>query len=164
MDNLPDRKRCGFPLKDGSPCQGYPVKTAADGHCLFHTEDEAARRILAEGRLKGAKQPERRRDLSFKNLGIFRINSTNDLLLWLNRLNKYFFLGKIDKEETAIFLQISGGFAKVLETKEVSEELERLKNQLDELTIGNQDSGAKDLRAGFSEEESEEDADGPAED
>ncbi len=155
MDNLPDRKRCGFPLKDGSPCQGYPIKTAADGHCLFHTEDEVAKKILAEGRLKGAKQPERRKGLSVRNLGIFKITSTADLLRWLNLLNGYFFQGRIDKEEVAIFLQIASGFSKVLETREVGEEIEKLKDQLDLVLLGDQDNSKKDFTAGFPELEKE---------
>jgi hypothetical protein len=109
------------------------------------------RETLRLGRLKGASAPERRRSLSQKGLPLFKINSTNDLLRWLNQLNRDFYHGRLNKDDVTVFLQIASGFSKVLETKEVSEEIEALEREIEELKEGEDGPGDKTFETNFGE-------------
>lgn len=116
-------------------CAGWPTKYDPE-YCIFHSKKLECVTRMKDGRMKGASMPERRRQSLSRAIGFQKINSTKDLLNWLNRLNADFYHARVGKEDVVIFLQIASGFSKVLETKEVSEELQALKDQIETLEGG----------------------------
>jgi UDP-glucose 4-epimerase len=88
---------------------------------------------MQAGRRLGAEKPERRQRLSARNLGFTRINSTKDLLAWVNRITSRYYTRQIDSETLKDLLSLAAAFSKILEVREVSEEVERLKDMIEEM-------------------------------
>ncbi len=132
------RKVCGYPTAKG-PCPGNVVKASSDQRCIFHSEDPKIRQILLEGRLKGCRQPERRKRLSLRNTGISYIKDVNDLIRWLNFLNRKYFLREMNSEDIQVALQIAGGLGKLFELRDAIMEVESIKDELEKLEQGGND-------------------------
>ena len=129
------QKTCGNLLSDGKHCRGRPVKAVKgkakpDGKCLFHSKTPWVVERLHGGRILGGKQTLKRHILSGSLLGFRKIKTTSDLLDWLNRLNSDFLNSRVTRNDAKIFISIANSFGKILETKEIAEELQKLKEQV----------------------------------
>jgi hypothetical protein len=145
------RKVCGFPTPKG-PCPGNVVKGSSDQRCLFHSQDPKVRQALIEGRMKGCRQPERRKRLSLRNTGVSYIKDVNDLVRWVNFLNRKYFMREMNAEDIQVALSIAGGLGKLFEIRDVTKEIEELQEEIESLKEGENDDKDKTFSTLFDKE------------
>lgn len=148
------KKRCGV-ITDRGPCNLFPVKIASDHKCLFHSKDPKVQALLIEGRKKGQSLPKRREALSLRNTGLNYIRNVNDLIKWLNFLNRQYFKRNINAEDVSVFLQIAGGLSKLFEIRDIQTEILEIKDILSEIQRQEpqEEDGSQILETHFEEEE-----------
>lgn len=124
------KKFCGYPVtKTGLPCKGHPVK-GGDGRCLFHSKVPKVMEKLHQGRISGAHKTVLRQISASSLLVLKKIRTTAELLSWVNTLNSDFYHRRISREDVVVFLALANSLAKILDTREVVEELQKLKDQV----------------------------------